>query len=60
MLNIKKGSWNKIEKLKSGHKINPANLLFAKIDMKQLSSITKTKFNLNTVKVFEIAIKNLL
>ena len=32
MLNIKKGSWNKIEKLKSGHKINPANLLFAKID----------------------------
>ena len=32
MLNINKGSWNKIEKLKAGHKINPANLLFAKIN----------------------------
>ena len=32
MLCIKKGSWNKIEKLKAGHKINPASLLFAKID----------------------------
>ena len=32
MLNINEGSWNRIEKLKPGHKINSANLLFAKID----------------------------
>ena len=32
MLNINEGCWNRIEKLKPGHKINSANLLFAKID----------------------------